>query len=119
MDKISKKLKDTAGETIIETLVSLVIACLGLLLLPGAIVAAAKTNRAAEKYSFYAPGSQSGEGTAGEENATIVTDGTISIDGVSVNVKITTNTRGTGDNKTTFYSYSLPKEEDASEDTGE
>ena len=42
MDKISKKLKDTAGETIIETLVSLVIACLGLLLLPGAIVAAAK-----------------------------------------------------------------------------
>lgn len=107
LDMIERKLKDTSGETLIETLVALAIACLGLLLLPGAIAASARTNQAAEKYSFYAPKGESGEGQSSE---TTVTDGTVNIEGVSVNVKINTTTRGTGENQTTFYSYSLPEE---------
>ena len=51
--KLHRKLKESAGETLIETLAALLIACLGLLLLPGAIAASARVNAQAEKRFIY------------------------------------------------------------------
>ena len=48
-----KKLKRNNGETLAETLVSLVIIALALLMLPGAVVAAARVNAQKEKQVIY------------------------------------------------------------------
>ncbi len=48
-----RKLKKNAGETLAETLVSLVIIALALLMLPGAVVAAARVNAKKEKQVIY------------------------------------------------------------------
>lgn len=48
-----EKLKERAGETIVETLASMVIVVLAMLMLAGAIVAAARVNAAAEDHSLY------------------------------------------------------------------
>lgn len=48
-----KKKKSTSGETLAETLVSVVIISLALLMLPGAVVAAARVNATAKKQVIY------------------------------------------------------------------
>ena len=41
---VSHKLRDKSGETLVETLVALIITTLALMMLPGAVVAAARVN---------------------------------------------------------------------------
>ena len=48
-----KKIKNKKGETLTETLVALIITALALLMLPGAVVAAARVNAAAAKQVIY------------------------------------------------------------------
>lgn len=50
---MKKRLKQKNGETLVETLVSLVIIALALLMLPGAVVAAARVNAKAKKQVIY------------------------------------------------------------------
>lgn len=57
-----KKLRQCRGESLIETLAALLIATLALTMLPGAIIAAARTNAEAEKsFSVSAPSTDLGE----------------------------------------------------------
>ena len=51
--KVLKRLKKNNGETLVETLVALMITALGLLMLPGAVVAAARVNAISEKQVIY------------------------------------------------------------------
>lgn len=51
--KVLKRLKKNNGETLVETLVALIITALGLLMLPGAVVAAARVNAISEKQVIY------------------------------------------------------------------
>ncbi len=48
-----KKLKQKTGETLTETLVALVIMALALIMLPGAVVAAARVNATMEKQVIF------------------------------------------------------------------
>ena len=48
-----KKLKQKTGETLTETLVALVIMALALIMLPGAVVAAARVNATTEKQVIF------------------------------------------------------------------
>ena len=48
-----KRLKQNKGETLTETLASVVIISLALLMLPGAVVAAARVNASAKKQVIY------------------------------------------------------------------
>ena len=50
---IKDKLKERSGETIVETLVSMLITVLAFLMLAGAIVAAARVNATAENHTMY------------------------------------------------------------------
>lgn len=51
--KVGKKIKNKNGETLVETLVALIITALALLMLPGAVVAAARVNAISEKQVIY------------------------------------------------------------------
>ncbi|WP_026664551.1 type II secretion system protein [Butyrivibrio sp. FC2001] len=51
--KILKRLKSKKGESLIETLVALLIGVLALMMLPGAVVGAARANRKAAEQSVY------------------------------------------------------------------
>ncbi len=48
-----QKLKNKKGESLIETLVALLIGALALMMLPGAVVAASKANKTAAEQSVY------------------------------------------------------------------
>ena len=48
-----KKLRDSSGESLVETLVSMLIVVLAFTMLSGAIVAAARVNAGAEKQTLY------------------------------------------------------------------
>lgn len=50
---MKRKLKQKKGETLVETLVSLVIIALALMMLPGAVVAAARVNAQVEKQVIF------------------------------------------------------------------
>ena len=58
--KLRKKLRSQRGETLIETLVALLIGVLALLMLPGAIVAATKANKESAENSVYSGNTVSG-----------------------------------------------------------
>ena len=51
--KLIKKVRSGKGETLIETLVALLIGVLALMMLPGAIIAASKANKEAAENSVY------------------------------------------------------------------
>lgn len=51
--KLIKKARSRRGETLVETLVALLIGVLALMMLPGAIIAATKANKAAAENSVY------------------------------------------------------------------
>lgn len=51
-DLFMKKIKDTKGESLAETLVSLVIASMGMIILAGAIVAASRVNASVRTDQF-------------------------------------------------------------------
>ena len=57
--KLRKKVRSQRGETLIETLVALLIGVLALLMLPGAIVAATKANKESAENSVYSEGAAS------------------------------------------------------------
>ena len=48
-----KKLKQTSAETLVETLIALVMIALALIMLPGAVVAAARVNAKTEQQVIY------------------------------------------------------------------
>ncbi len=80
-----KKMKQTSGETLAETLASVVIISLALLMLPGAVVAAARVNATAKKQVIYMENRE--ETLAGTCKITISIDGkseTIQLPGVEV-----------------------------------
>ncbi|WP_408069809.1 type II secretion system protein [Butyrivibrio sp. JL13D10] len=54
INKLRAKIKSKYGESLIETLVALLIGVLALMLLPGAVVAASKANKEAAEHSVYA-----------------------------------------------------------------
>ena len=64
--KIKNRIRSAKGETLIETLVALLIGVLALLMLPGAIVAATKANKEAAENSVYSA-------DAGGANSGVVT----------------------------------------------
>jgi Tfp pilus assembly protein PilV len=68
MRNLFLKLKSTAGESLAETLVALLITCMGLVILPGAIVAASKVTRKSQEASM-------------TDNPTITTTGSVQIKG--------------------------------------
>ena len=51
--RIKKKLRNKKGESLIETLVALLIGVLALMMLPGAVAGAAKANKKAAEQSVY------------------------------------------------------------------
>ncbi len=51
--ELIRKIKSSYGETLTETLVALLIGALALVMIPGAIVAAAKANKAASDATVY------------------------------------------------------------------
>lgn len=53
MKMIRKKLRSASGETLAETMVAMVIVVLGMMLLAGAIVAAAKVNASAREQNAW------------------------------------------------------------------
>ena len=59
--KITEKLKRNFGETIAETLIALLIGVLAMMMLPIAVVSAARTNKKAEEISVYGEASQISE----------------------------------------------------------
>ena len=65
---LRRKIKSKKGETLIETLVALLIGVLALMMLPGAIVGAVKANKASADESVYS------EEKSSEESEVIVTD---------------------------------------------
>lgn len=80
-----KKLKRKNGETLAETLVSLVIISLALIMLPGAVVAAARVNAKVEKQAILMEKDKKSEDTT-------LTDVTITMNGTTgtlSNVKVT------------------------------
>ena len=92
---LRKKLRETAGETLIETLAALLVTTMGLTLLPGAIVAAARLNGAV-KQQFVSDASASGDGTSdGGANGASETGGGAGSDGTSdAGTSGTTETNG-------------------------
>ena len=85
-ERIKIKLREKAGESLIETMVSLLIAVLALTLLPGAIIASSKVNSTAEEQSLYV-----GDGDE-ESDVTITIDTsstTNNTEGGSANYNIT------------------------------
>ena len=89
--RISRKLKNKSGETIAETLVTMVILSLAVLMMAGAVVSAAKVNKKADNTStaFTVGTVISGSGT----NAATVT---------------ITQTNGAGGTETSATSATLP-----------
>ena len=73
-DKSKRKLKSSAGESLGETLVALVIAALALLMLPQAMAAATDADMAAKKESVYY---DNPDQSSGNENAVVVDSFTI------------------------------------------
>ena len=70
---MKKKLKSMSGETLTETLVAVVMVSLALIMLPGAVVAAARVNAAAKKQVIFME--NRAEADAGECNIKITVDG--------------------------------------------
>lgn len=70
---MKKRLKSTSGETLTETLVAVVMVSLALIMLPGAVVAAARVNAAAKKQVIFME--NRAEADAGECNIKITVDG--------------------------------------------
>lgn len=79
-----KKMKQTSGETLAETLASVVIISLALLMLPGAVVAAARVNATAKKQVIYMENRE--EAPTGTPAGTCKL--TISIDGKSETIQL-------------------------------
>ncbi len=52
-NKLIEKLRDRSGETIVETLVSMLIVVLAFMMLAGAIVASARVNASVEGHTLY------------------------------------------------------------------
>lgn len=73
---MKKRLKSTSGETLTETLVAVVMVSLALIMLPGAVVAAARVNAAAKKQVIFMENrAEAPTGAdAGECNITITVD---------------------------------------------
>ena len=76
---MKRKLKTSSGETLAETLVSVIIISLALLILPGAVVAAARVNATAKKQIIYMENTE--DAPTGVDVGTC--DVTISVDGNS------------------------------------
>ncbi len=72
MNKKGKFLKNNKGETLVETLVALLIGTFALMMLPMAISAAAKVDRDVEKASIYAV-KEDGETPSGNEVTATIT----------------------------------------------
>lgn len=73
----NKKIKSISGETLTETLVAVVMVSLALIMLPGAVVAAARVNAAAKKQVIFMENrAEAPTGAdAGKCNITITVDG--------------------------------------------
>ncbi|WP_026657971.1 type IV pilus modification PilV family protein [Butyrivibrio sp. AC2005] len=71
---IREKIRNSVGETLIETLFALLIAAVALVMLPGAIVAATKANKQSKEKSVYYSAEN---GSGGFDNHVEVTGFTI------------------------------------------
>lgn len=94
MRKVFLRLKKTAGESLAETLVALLITCMGLVILPGAITAASKvTMKTKEASMTSAPTTE----TAGE----------VTIDGETITSCSKMIYKSDDDNELAYYYYTV------------
>ena len=64
LSKINRKIHNKSGETLVETLVALIITALALLMLPGAVVAAARVNaQIADQVAYMEKTDEAAQGT--------------------------------------------------------
>lgn len=97
MRKVFLKLKNRVGESLAETLVALLITCFGLIILPGAIVAASKVTLETKEASMTeAPAS----GTAGN----------VEIEGIEIGNCSKMIYRAGTDDELAYYYYTVTTE---------
>ena len=113
---LREKLHTPAGESLIETLVALLIAAMGMMVLPGAIISAARANRAAaDAYTYMnavkADGSDSSPHVGGFSEINIY-PGTTPDPGKKVSIKVESmkETNQATDDAKAFYYYKIEKE---------
>ncbi len=97
VNKIREKLRDRSGETITETLVSMLIVVLSVTMLAGAIVAAARVNAGAEDHTVYV---NETDGAGVSSVSATVQFGTVS---TGATVKSYTKDSGSGSGKIYYY----------------
>lgn len=72
MNRIQRKLRNTKGETIAETLVTMIILSLAVLMLAGAVVTSARVNKKADNTdTAFTVGTQLPDGTSDSSTVTI------------------------------------------------
>ena len=86
--KFTGKLKEKKGESVAETLVAMLITVMGLMLLPGAIAAAARVNSRTEDMTIYVDKSDSSSNTSVTGNLKMTTGEEVSGDEITVNMEI-------------------------------
>ncbi len=100
--KTAEKIKDRSGETIVETLVSMLIAVLAFMMLAGAIVAAARVNAGTENHTMYINQADSDPDTNKELSGASVT---ITVPGGTIDTGMTVKTYSMKDASGTLYYY--------------
>ena len=117
---IKNRIISNKGESLIETLVALLITCMGLTLLPGAIISSARVNKKAESQFVIKSDAEQGEGSSvGQGLSEQSSDATVSISGtdISFNVDIINNgsmsgkSGKNGETAMSYYSYRLKTDE--------
>ena len=105
--KIITKITNTSGETLVETLAALLIAAMGLALVPGAVYSAARVNKSVRDAGIYTDaGTQSSPTipTGGKLNLSVNTH-----DGSYITVVVDGKEETSG--KISLYYYTIPAQE--------
>ncbi len=101
-NRIAEKIKDRSGESIAESLVSMLIVVLSFLMLAGAIVAAARVNASTEDHTMYINQADSDPDTNKELTGATVT---IAIPGDTISTGMGVKTYSMKDASGTLYYY--------------
>ncbi len=101
-ERITEKIKDRSGESIAETLVSMLIAVLAFMMLAGAITAAARVNAGTENHTMYVDQSDSDPDSNKEISGASVT---ITVPGGTIDTGMTVKTYSMKDASGALYYY--------------